>query len=494
MLRRILLIIASTLLGCLAVRTAILQRFLPKKPLCKNCNVIVVTLDTLSANHLPCYGYARNTAPNLCSFAQNNVLFRKAYANATWTLPSHVSVFTGLYPDVHRVNLYNDSLSKSLPFLPEILQKQGYKTIFANDLASFSVPIATVYNRGIDTYINDSDGDTALWKPALSAFKTSVDHGNKTLLFLHTYDVHMPYFIGDAPKLYTTDTIPGIPLNYDQFTNTSGAYFDFLLKTLTDSINNHDNAPAVLLEKYHEIIPLIKTYGANPKLLATKLQPYQPYLTFPLFAYYLSNIDVRNPRYIAYIRALYDQRIHQMDEWRLTELFTFLNTKEVRDSTVVVITADHGEEFMEHGEIGHRTAYDSNLSIPLILSIPGLKKPVSIAAPVQSVDIVPTILELVGITTPYSFQGTSLVPLIQGRALDKRLLVADGYNLETKVMRSGSWKLFLKRQTDGTYVPYELYDTVKDPGEKTNIFLAHPDIVRGILREYQREAAKRKEQ
>ena len=74
------------------------------KPLCKNCNIILVSLDTLSANHLPCYGYARNTAPNLCTFAENNILFKNAFAKFTRTLPSNVSIFTGQFPSTHGVN------------------------------------------------------------------------------------------------------------------------------------------------------------------------------------------------------------------------------------------------------------------------------------------------------------------------------------------------------------------------------------------------------
>src|SRR3989344_4435924 len=70
---------------------------------CKDCNVILVLLDTLGTNHLPCYGYERDTAPILCAFAKENVMFQNAYSNATWTLPSHVSAFTGLYPETHNV-------------------------------------------------------------------------------------------------------------------------------------------------------------------------------------------------------------------------------------------------------------------------------------------------------------------------------------------------------------------------------------------------------
>jgi len=80
------------------------------QPYCKGCNVILISLDTLSANHLPCYGYERNTAPNLCKFGRENIMFKNAFSNAPWTLPSNVSIFTGLL----QVNIKLPNLIKAL--------------------------------------------------------------------------------------------------------------------------------------------------------------------------------------------------------------------------------------------------------------------------------------------------------------------------------------------------------------------------------------------
>ena len=459
----------------------ILRQYFQKKPLCKNCNVIMVSLDSLSANHLPCYGYTRNTAPNLCAFAQQNILFTHTYANATWTLPGHVSIFTGLFPSVHGVRNFGDTLGTSIPLLPEILQKQGYKTIFDMPSHDPTLPIPDVYNRGIDAY----NPDYPSWTQALADFKRHVSRGNKTFLFLHTYDVHLPYLIGRVPQLYPADPIPGLPLISTEFDGTSSAYIDYLLKSLQKSVDEETENPFVL-DKFRSAISIINEFRSNPTILTTKLQPYAPYFVqvFQSFNYF-SKIDIHNPRHIEYLKALYDQNIHQMDEGRLSELLTFLRSHDIAKSTVVIITADHGEEFMEHGNISHETPYDSNLRIPLIIYYPGLGKPEKISDPVQSADLVPTLLDMLGIVPTSRFQGESLVPAIRGQKLNSRLLISDTQDLDKKILRNTRWKLFLTLTDEGTYIPSELYDIVNDSGETTNVLFAHPDIAKQMFQEYQ---------
>src|SRR4029078_11710125 len=104
--------IRITLIAFLILGIVLIAIFLrtSQKLKCPNCNVILVSVDTLGSNHLPCYGYYRNTAPNLCKFANDNVLFFHSYSNASWTLPSHFSMFTALYPKHHGVNEDNDVL------------------------------------------------------------------------------------------------------------------------------------------------------------------------------------------------------------------------------------------------------------------------------------------------------------------------------------------------------------------------------------------------
>ena len=201
---------------------------------------------------------------------------------------------------------------------------------------------------------------------------------------------------------------------------------------------------------------------------------------------YNMNFDIHNPRDVAYLRALYDQRINEMDQSEITNVLQFLSSNEyIKKSTIVIFTADHGEEFMEHGAIEHETIYDSNLHIPLIFYIPGNQRPKQIATPVQLTDLAPTILDMLGISYTNEFQGSSLVGEIEGKQLPDRLLISDGNWLKTLSIRNKQWKLLINRNIDSTLTPYELYDIQKDPNEKENVLFSHLDIAKDFISRYQ---------
>jgi arylsulfatase A-like enzyme len=457
-------------------------------PLCKDCNVILVSLDTLSANHLPCYGYNRNTSPFLCAFAKQNIMFSHAYANGTYTFPSHVSMFTGLNPNIHGVNVtFADSFARNIPFLPEILQKNGYTTLFMLPKNDVNLPVATVYNRGIDKIYPE---ETVSWDQALQDFAQNVDQNKKTFLFLHTYRVHSPYLIGNQPKLYTTDTYPEIPLTLEDYSSTSKEFYQKLYKEL-QSMMGTENPPSDLDLQYKDAMASIIKDNYNPNLLDSDVlnnmkyfQAIRPWVFEDIN--YTNNFDIHNPRDVNYLRALYDQRINQLDESQISTIIQFLSSHErIKRSTIVIFTADHGEEFMEHGAIYHQTIYDSNLHIPLIFYIPGVQKPKQIATPVQLTDIAPTILDMLGISHTNEFQGSSLVGEIEGKQLPDRLTITDGYALETMAIRNAQWKLHVKRNADSTFTPYELYDIQKDPNEKQNVLFLHLDIAKDFISRYQ---------
>ncbi|HUD20055.1 MAG TPA: sulfatase [Patescibacteria group bacterium] len=468
--------------------TQIVAHFQAPKPLCVHCNIILVSLDTLSANHLPCYGYSRDTAPNLCLLAKNSIFFSHMYSNATWTLPSHVSIFTGLYPYTHGVIDESNYLSRSVPFLPQILKDNGYTTSFLMGINDNTLPIYSVYNRGIDEIYNE---DTISWDSALTDFKTNVENGKKTFLFLHTYDVHAPYLIDDRPFLYAKTIVPTIPTKHSELRVMTNDVINFLIQQIPDDVQKHNLGPGEAKTLTALVNDLKKYPGDYDKMrnIIQKAQMEDPIDTKPISAYYSysilyrEHIDTKNSTNVDYLRALYDQRIHEMDTSRIANLLAFLQDKTVRDNTIVIITADHGEEFMEHGQIEHATTYDSNIRIPLIMYIPNTAKK-TIDANVQSVDLLPTILDIVGIKTHNTYQGLSLVPAIGGTPLPDRILVADGDVELNRTLRRGNWKLFLYPK-DNQWLPTELYDIQKDPGEQNNVLFSHLDIARTLFDDYQ---------
>lgn len=450
---------------------------------CKDCNVIFVSLDTLSANHLPCYGYHRNTAPNLCSFADNNILFKNTYSNGTWTLPSTASMLTGLYPETHGINGYSDILSNNIKTIPQILQENGYYSIFLSAHTDETIPIKNVYNRGINEYIDENQENS--WSIALDSFKNSVRSGKKTFLFLHTYDTHELYLVGDVPKLYTKDLFPEIPINISQIDTQSANYFDYVEKYLENNILD-SNISTVELNKFRNIISLIKTHKDNLLLLQNLLKPYEGDLWYISYLYnYRDDLDIYNPEVIEYIKALYDQRINQMDENRLKAFFEFINEPEIKKSTIIVITSDHGEEFMEHGHVSHETLYDPNLKIPLIISHPNVNKPIKITESVHSVDLTPTLLSMLNIENSIKTQGIDLTSSLLGGKIKPRLMITNGQWLNKTALRMGKWKLFTKNDSN-KIVPYEMYDTSIDPEESNDILLLNLETAKEMISEWEK--------
>ena len=153
--------------------------------MCKDCNVILVSLDTLRADHLPCYGYDRNTAPNLCKYAENSYQFNNLYSVAPQTLLVHMSLFTSLYPAVHGVLNPDSVLANDKVTLAETLKSAGYKTAGFVDGGYLDASFG--YSQGFDNYTNVGYLSSSV-PNAYNFMKNNED--NKFFLFLHTFEIH----------------------------------------------------------------------------------------------------------------------------------------------------------------------------------------------------------------------------------------------------------------------------------------------------------------
>jgi len=488
-------ILISVLFGGLAARvfltktdTFVSLPFQKIPTLCKDCNIILVSLDTVSANHLPCYGYERDTAKNLCAFGKENILFTNAFSNASWTLPSHVSLFTGLYPFTHGVNTHQDTLQSTTPFLPSILKDVGYTTIFVYP-PSMTFSTEKVYNRGIDEYY-DEDASVS-WHPQLTELQKNVAENKKTFLFLHTYAAHPPFLIED-PLLYPTKIIDEIPLTNEDLQEITDDTVAFLKENISSFIGSDD----FTVEESNQLKEFKRFVDQHPSTEVLKQYTKNFLYIYPDLSYrlieaanYVSIIDKNNPEHIDYIRALYDQKIHELDNENIKGLIDFYSSNpEIQENTILIFTADHGEEFMQHKQISHITNYDTNLHVPLIMAIPHIKKR-TVTSLVQSIDITPTILDLIGVPLPTPVQGISLVGGILGKRIPNRMLIEDEYLLATKTIRYDKWKLFVQPKDD-TFVPFELYDYKSDPKETTNLLSSNFDIAKKILQMYKDYAKK----
>lgn len=381
---------------------------------CLDCNVILVSIDTLRRDHLSAYGYSRLTSPSVAEFRDDAVFFDQAIAQAPSTAPSHASLFTSLVPSRHGASVSKKKAIRSdVKTMAEIMKEHGYQTASFNGGAQMNAVFGL--GRGFDIYRSFEGGDYTQER-----FKDRVSEGiewlernkgNKFFLFLHSYDVHNPY----SPEV-----------------------------RYLDEFKDSDYAGEVK-------IPIDSTflYSVNRRRRV------------------ISEADRR------FIVSAYDGEIRGVDDG-IRELLTYLRRVGLYDNTIIVFTSDHGEEFNEHGWMGwhSHTLYDELLRVPLAIKFPKQHFAGSeVATQVRSIDVLPTLLDVLGIDSLPNFQGRSLTRLASGRGDDDfpEYAVSERESrgkLPTSV-RSAKWKLHGKR----------LYDLENDPGETKNVADAHPEIV-----------------
>jgi len=377
-------------------------------------NLLLISLDTLRADHLGCYGYERPTSPFLDGLAAEGVVFERAHAASPWTLPSHTSLFTGLYPSQHGVKDEGFSVPEEVLTLPQSLGERGFATA-AVVSAHFLAPRYGL-DRGFERYIvvptNPRHGGAATSVTANGLEWLGKQQGRPFFLFLHYMDIH-------------------------------------------------------------------SDYRAAPRFEALFAAPYRGPVdgsTRQLRAFTRKQIafDAADR---ARLIDLYDAEIRQLDG-ALESLFARLREQGALDHTLVVVTADHGEEFFEHGGVLHgQSHYQEMLHVPLILVGPGLPRGLRIAAPVSLVDLAPTLLALFSAPAPATLAGRDLAPLWRTRNLDwpERSLFAEAdrtverRDTERALIR-GNWKLVLHRDTGAR----ELYDLAADPREQVNLAQTDP--------------------
>jgi len=313
--------------------------------------IILISLDTLSAAHLGLFEYDRETSPFLDSLGRRSVVFENAIVQLPGTLPSHMSIFTGLYPSEHDVFPVDSVLSSEIPTFPELLQGAGIRT--GGHTEDGYVSGRYGFSRGFDEW---DDHRVPLWYGGDNVFVRGlrflegIAPEQSYFLFLHTYAVHDPY---NPPNECRTAFWQGEPPR-----------------------------------------------DAPPPTSETLLAHNNGTLTV-------------TPEVADYFRALYDAEILCLDGY-LERFFANLDEMGLLDDALVIITSDHGEEFLEHGKMAHDQIYNENLHVPLIMVFPGQENGRRVAEIVESIDIMPTILELAGLGVPEHISGRSLLPVALG--------------------------------------------------------------------------------
>lgn len=312
--------------------------------------LILISVDTLSARHLGLYGYERDTSPFLDSLAEESIVFDRAFVHFPGTLPSHMSMFTGLYPGEHGVYPPSAVLSERIETLPQILARSGFRTAGFTEGGYVSAHFG--FDRGFEVF---SDSVDHIPKDVEKTFRRGLDFldsvgsEDRFFLFLHTYTVHDPY---DPPEPFRSVfwRLP-VPETFEPTGPNLGAFNKGLLE--------------------------------------------------------LSEPGTR------YFEALYDAGIRYLDQ-NLEVFFRELSDRELLDETTLIITSDHGEEFLEHGKLAHEQLYPEILQVPLILVHPSVDRQVRIDSIARTIDIPVTLLDIAGIEFEGAMSGSSLIPKIHG--------------------------------------------------------------------------------
>jgi arylsulfatase A-like enzyme len=389
------------------------------------CNVLLISIDTLRADHLHVYGYDRETSPNVDRFAREAVLFEQTINTGGGTLPVHASMFTSLPPTVHGVWATGDrALDSQRVTLADQLRAAGYRTAAFTGGGFVSATFGLA--KGFD-HFDDAGGGLPIELPKVYRW-IDFHPRDKLFLFLHTFDVHsgfdkLPYDHGDAWNR--------------RFTAGAKGRFD----------------------------------GCRAGKCASRL-----------LASVNQDLDhVFSPDEIEYMKGLYDGGIAFTDA-ELGRLFDQLKARGLWDKTLIVLTADHGEEFAEHGLFLHHQNHEEVARVPLLLRFPyGQFGGRRISGLVSTLEIMPTILDALGIGANPEVMGRSVLPLITGGRGGPGLpWVYMAGALEK--LRTPAWALFASESG-----PLQLFDLRHDPGETTDVLAANPEIVASLYARYLNE-------
>jgi len=413
-------------------------------------NVLLISVDTLRADHLSAYGYSIPTSPAISDLAAGGTLFQRCLSPASETAPGAASLITGRYQDRHGAWHNVMALSANVTTLAEHLSAAGYATggFVGNRLlgAKFG------FDQGFDTFegfwtedMNISSDEEGVRLASDWIATRTEPAAQPWFLWLHLMDPHGPYT--SAPPSWSAD-----------FQYPPGAF--------------GDDAPVKLsLSNYGlSIIPRYQQIG-------------------------------REQRLSRYVRR-YDGEIRFTDA-QIGRLLDVLDEAGLRERTLIVLSADHGESLTEHEDyLQHGWyIYDATLHVPLVIAWPGLPvEGAKIEAPVSTVDVVPTLIELLGLpVSPYYADGQSFARALLGQGgLDaERSLFAFGARANRPFAVSrGRWKL-IHTAAGGSPSPLaetppggfdtperiELYDTTADPGETRNLADAHTERAGEMLSE-----------
>jgi len=398
----------------------------------KKNNLILISFDGLQAKHLNEYGYSKQTTPNLDNLLNQSTVFTKTVSPSSWTVPTHMSIFTSMYPSEHKVvNKYTDfnietqkgiisnlkELSPNVKTFTEILKNNGYLTGgFTGDAG---VGPQFGFNQGFDTYYETTGTFGGFEDSMPKAIEWLNQNKDKPFfLFLHGYDVH------------------------GQHTPNNGFDYRYVSNPYTGKYTGSKEEQSKLREKS----------------LADG-----------------GHLDISDED-VSFWRAIYDEKINRMD----IEFKNFMDQIKqmgLMDNSIIILMSDHGTEFYEHQSIDHgATLYSELINVLFAIHQPGQTQGKKIDQLVSTMDIFPTILDLLQIKNPVTEQtkGIDLTPVLTNDVdVAHDVFSETDYRLFTfkrSLTTKDGWKLIITLENGNK----ELYNLNDDPDEQKNLIQTNP--------------------
>jgi arylsulfatase A-like enzyme len=401
--------------------------------------IVLIVLDTVRQDALGCYGNPDAPTPHIDALARDGVRFERAISSSGWTLPSVASLLTGAWPTIHGALGRGTALTPirdELPTAAELLRDHGYGTFgFAN--AAFVSPMLRL-DRGFDVFdhVHTFNWDSRRADATVDALLPHLrEHPSRARFFLvHLFDPHLDY---DPPPGYEARFTGGRAEPAPPLTHAA----------CTGMQGPGDGSPS--------------------------------------------------PEDARYVRGVYLGEVSFMDA-QIGRLVDELEALQLYEAATIIVTADHGEEFWEHGGFEHgHSLYDELVLVPLIIKFPSRRSTAGVVVDeqVRLLDVMPTVFEDVGVEVPDSFEGRSLLPLVTGEDDADRPAYCEStlYGAQRIAWLEGRYKYIHSWAGEGAETG-ELYDVESDPGETRDLSTASPEIaerLRGELLAFHRDLVRR---
>ena len=424
--------------------------------------VFLITVDALRADHVGCIG-GGNLTPNINNMAKNGLLFTRAFANGPGTNQSFPALMTSTYFFMHN----GFHLSPHYDTLAEVLRRNGFKTVGFHSNPFISKTFG--WDRGFDEFYDFMDE-----LKAPSAFVTRKQRSGIRNKFIRLLTANLGGNRFAGMKHFLKNF-------YYKFSGLEIPYLEgeALNKQVFDWIDRNSDEKFFLwmhyMDPHHPYIP--------PKVFCDKFSNRREAFRFN------TAVDGNNATIeeMEVLRSLYRGEVRYVDSC-VGEFFEFIEDGRLIEDSVILLTSDHGEAFMEHNRFGHKPdiLYNEVLHVPLLIY--GLHRSLITDFPVQLLDVPPTILDILGIGRQKTFLGDSLISLIEKNYVQRPIfsesaepdLINLKYDMNKKVISciEDGWKLIINR----LYDKKELYNLRKDFKEKNNIIEMEKQISQQLTR------------